>query len=141
MVNATQNGTGNAGPVMIERKEPDFVKWGEGEVLEGILTRIDRIEVADKDNPKAAPKTVVKFTVEEEPGVSKCFLGSYDLVSKIRTEDRGHYIRIRYEGEDRQVSRNGNAMKRFKVEVSEKPMRSGNALADSSLITDADIPF
>ena len=141
MVNAEKNGTGHAGPVMIERKEPDFVKWGDREVLEGVLTRIDRLEVADKDNPKAPPKKVVKFTVEEEPGVFKCFLGSYDLVNKIQMEDRGHFVRIRYEGEDRSVSRNGNAMKRFKVEVSQDPVRTGQALADSTLITDADIPF
>jgi len=123
-----------------ERKEPKFVTFAQGEVVEGELMRIDAVEIGEQK------KRTVRFTVRDiETNEYQAFLGTYDLVTKLRVEDRGHYVRIRFEGGDPKVQRNGNPMKRFKVEVSEAPIRevpAGGTNADGSpLITDADIPF
>jgi hypothetical protein len=139
-----RNGNGStmiAGMEMEERREPALIKFTEGECVEGVLLSIDRVQVGDPHKPDAPKKPVTKFTLDLGNGERASFLGSYDLVSKIRLEDRGHFVSVRYEGEDKTVSRNGNSLKRFKVLVSKNPIRSGQALEDSTLITDDDIGF
>ncbi len=125
---------------MVERKEPDFVKFTEGEVIEGVLVNVERIQVG---NP---PKSAVRYTLADvEDGSLICFLGSYQIDTKLRPSDKGHYITVRYEGEDTSVKRNGNSMKRFKVFVSAAPYISatatGNQLEDGTFITNDDIGF
>jgi hypothetical protein len=140
-----RNGNGNAVAVnnmeMEERREPALIKFTEGECVEGMLLSIDRVQVGDPHRPDAPKKPVTKFTLDVGNGERASFLGSYDLVSKIRLEDRGHFVSVRYEGEDKTVSRNGNSLKRFKVLVSKGPVRTGEALAADPGITDEDIPF
>jgi hypothetical protein len=122
---------------MIERKEPSLVKFAEGERIVGVLLRIERIEV-DK-------KPVTRYIVENlDGGELVQFLGTYQINAKLRTNDVGHVIDVRYEGEDLNVVRNGNSMRRFKVLVSdtrlgdEAPAVAG---VDGTLITDDDIRF
>ena len=122
---------------MIERKDPEFVKFAVGEVIEGILANIERIEVG------TPPKKATRYTLEDvETGNHFCFLGSYQLDTKLRPKDHGHYVTVRYEGEDKSVNRNGNNMKSFKVCVSKDPYRKPTAkqLDDGTFITDDDLP-
>lgn len=128
------------GMEMEERKEPDFLRFQPGEVVEGILIGIDRVAIGDPEKPNAPKKPAVRFTVDTGEGARVSFLGTYDLVSKLHTEDKGHYVIVRYEGEDSSIAKNGNAMKRFRVSVSKGPVRTGAAL-DSLGITDDDIGF
>ena len=122
---------------MQERKEPQFTKFAEGQTVEGVLVKIYRIQVGDPEKPEAPKRPATKYTVLEGQGELVSFLGSYDLDTKLNTRDVGHFIQIRYEGEDKTVSRNGNAMKKFRVRVSNKPAQ----VVDGTLITDDDIPF
>jgi hypothetical protein len=64
-------------------------------------------------------------------------LGTYDLVAKLTRRHVGCAVRIKYRGEDPTVSKNGNAMKIFDVQIKGTPSSSG----DGSPITDEDIPF
>ena len=117
-----------------ERTEPQFVKFEVGDMLEGVLTRIDTVEVGEKK------QRATRYTIENVNNRELfSFLGSYQIDVKLRSNDIGHFIQVAYTGDDMQVKRNGNAMKMFKVLVSEKPI--GNKLADGTFITDSDLPF
>lgn len=114
---------------MKERKEPKFVQFAPGEVVEGVLVRIDTMEVGVERKPTA------RFVVRDlDSGEMLAFLGTYDIATKLQRSDVGHVVSVRYEGEDKSVQRNGNAMKRFKVSVSDQ-------LYDPAVISDADIGF
>lgn len=114
---------------MEERKEPRLVKFADGEALSGVLIGIESIEVNKKK--------VSRFVVQDlESGELCSFLGTAQINSKLRTTDLGHAIEVRCEGTDPNVTKNGNAMKLFRVKVSREKVG-----ADSLLITDADIPF
>ena len=117
-----------------ERTEPQFVKFEVGDVVEGVLTRIDTVEVGDKK------QRATRYTVENVNNRDLfSFLGSYQIDVKLRPNDVGHFIQVEYIGDDQQVKRNGNAMKMFKVLVSERPI--GNKLADGTFITNDDVAF
>jgi|GEM_PF-2525299 len=127
---------------MEERKEPELVKFAEGEVIEGELIRVDSILVGEEKN------RVALYTVRDlDTGKLCCFRGLYQIDRKLRLQDRGHFIQVRYEGEDKTVIRNGNAMKMFHVRVSKQKvseMTSGKGSVDplaGTEITDDDIPF
>ena len=117
-----------ASPVMLERKEPRFVQFAVGEVVNGVLVNMEKVTV----NGKIA----IRYTVREDDGEFCAFLGTHQLNTKLRPSDRGFYVSIRCEGQDESVQRNGNPMKLFKVLV------SADKATDASLyITDEDIPF
>lgn len=119
---------------MTERKDPVFVQFSDGDVVEGILTNVERIEVSNKP--------VTRFTVKQDDGELCSFLGTYQINSKLRPSDRGHRVSVRCEGSDSNVTRNGNAMKVFRVYVSDDPLvRPVAATEDPTQITDDDIPF
>lgn len=123
---------------MRERKEPKFVQFAEGEVVEGVFIGVDTVEVGT-DKKKTA-----KISVRDlESGEIVQFLATYDISTKLKRSDIGHVVSVRYEGEDPSVRRGNNNLKRFKVLVSEKPYSAhqGNKLEDGTYITDADIPF
>lgn len=128
---------------MQERKEPEFIQFAEGEYVEGVLVRIDKVEVGDPKKPDAPKKPTARFTLKDaETGALQAFLGTYDIVTKLSRADIGYMVRVRYEGPDKSVQRNGNPLKRFKVEVSNIPV--GDAKPDvvaGTEITDEDIPF
>ena len=55
----------------------------------------------------------------------------------------GHYIEVRYEGENKSITRGGNSLREFKVKVSAEPIteKKANRPAVDLGITDDDIPF
>jgi len=131
---------------MKERKEPTFVQFGDGEVCEGVLVSIQQVEVGDPDNPNAPKRPAVKYTLED-PNTREmyAFLGTYTVNTKLRPSDKGHFVSVRYEGEDPTVTRNGRPMKKFRVLVSDKPFagvaQSASRATSDLGITDDDISF
>ena len=116
-----------------ERKEPDFIKFDKpGFLVAGRLLRVDSIAV-DEGRSRASRYTVEEGVVrggDFVPGGSTvAFLGVYAIDSALRTSDIGHFIAIKYEGEDSNVGRNGNNMKKFNIRVSR------------NVVETADIPF
>jgi hypothetical protein len=121
---------------MVERKEPTLISFAEGESVQGVLLAIERIEIEKKP--------VVRYTVRDvDTRELSSFLGTYQINAKIHPEDVGHIIDVRYEGEDRSVVRNGNALRRFKVLISDVPAaRIGVCTAeDVTFITNDDVGF
>ena len=129
------------GVVMDEVKEPKFITFGreglrEGGSVEGVFLRIDVIE---KDGKKLPRLVFAEGEIHggrfEPTGDRFAFLATYDLAQKILTAHVGHFVAIRYEGEDASIRRGGNAMKRFRVQVSRQ------AFVSEAGISDQDIPF
>lgn len=121
---------------MVERKEPTFVTFADGERVSGVLLSIEKIEVEKRP--------AVRYTVQDvESGELSSFLGTHMINTKLRRTDIGHVIDVRYEGLDLNVVRNGNAMRIFKVFVSDRPLNSGDpgVAHDGTLITNDDIGF
>lgn len=134
---AVNVGASGAGFNMRERKEPEMIRFNEGDVFTGILVSIERVEVRDRDTGRSKPCT--RYLAEDmESGEPKAFLGSYQLDSKLRVSDIGHVVEIRSEGVDPNIGRNGNGMKRYKVLVSDVPA-PGWAM-NGTRITDDDFP-
>ena len=104
-----QNGT----LLMVERQEPRFQSFAAGDVVEGVLTEIRRVTV--KGN------IAVRYTVRQDDDTYVCFLGAYQIDTKLRTSDTGHRVSIACIGADTSVRRGGNCMKVFKVHVSNEP--------------------
>lgn len=130
------------GVEMKEQREPKFISFGkdgvrEGATLEGVFLRIDSI--TNKDGKKMPRLVFAEGEVHdghfESTGDQFAFLATYDLAQKLRTDHVGHFVRIRYEGEDASVGREGNSMKRFRVETSTREFISERG------ISDADLPF
>lgn len=106
---------------MVERSEPYFVIFKAGDVVEGILTEIERIQVKSKP--------ALRYTLDDN-GQRYQFLGTYQINEKLQIGDIGKRVRIRYEGEDTSVERAGNRMRVFRVFVSpdvinQKPAHRG----------------
>jgi len=125
---------------MVERCEPTLIKFAEGEWVRGVLVSIERIDV-DK-------KPVARYTVRDlDTGEYSSFLGTHQINAKIRRSDIGHAVEVRYEGTDPSIVRNGNAMRRFKVLISDRPVtpeESAAAMDELEMemqITDDDIGF
>jgi hypothetical protein len=117
---------------MIERVEPRFVKFGApGEIVEGVLVGIKRINIDGKP--------AIKYLLDDD-GEQCTFLGTYQLNEKLRPADMGHKIVVRYEGLDTNVSRNGNPMRHFVVQISKNVINKAAAALNLG-ITDDDIPF
>ncbi len=121
-----------------ERKDARKIEFAEGVQVVGILTDVKRIQV--KDSKTGILKPAVRYTVreqgEEEPGF---FFGTYQIDEKLSPRDVGHFISVTCKGEDKAVSRNGNAMKVFAVQVS-KEAAPGWATSGTQ-ISDDDLPF
>jgi hypothetical protein len=116
---------------MIERAEPRFVKFATGEIIEGTLLAVDALKIKDK--------TGVRYTVQLDSGELVGFLGTYQINTKLRRDDRGHRIRVTCVGEDTMVKRGENCMKVFGIAVSKQRVTAG--AADALEIGDDDIPF
>lgn len=117
---------------MKEREEPTFVTFATGECHEGVLLAVERIRIKDKDG--------IRYTMRTEDGSFISFLGTWQLNSKLRKDDVGHYVSITCKGEDTMVTRGENSMKVFDVKVSEKPASAYSERANPE-ITDEDIGF
>lgn len=117
---------------MVEVKEPRMMQFTtEGQSVEGYLLRIERVNVKDK--------STIQYVCKDEAGDLFTFLATYDIARKLRSEHRGRWIMVRYEGEDGSVQTQGNKLRRFKVCVEKENPDAAN---DHGLhITDEDIPF
>lgn len=117
-----------------ERLDPKKLEFGEGEVFTGILTNVERVMVGSP-----VPKPAIRYTfLDFETNESYFLIGTYQIDSKIRKSDLGHVVIIRYEGADQSVSRNGNSMKKFSVQVSKRT--APGWASDGTPITDSDLP-
>jgi hypothetical protein len=123
---------------MQERKDPDFVNFSDGDMVSGVLLSIERIQVGKEGQPKQPAN---RYTIQDlDDGKLYAFLGTHQLDTKLRMTDVGHVIEVRCEGNDPNVTRNGNPMKKFKVLVSNVPY-SGKKTEDGTYITNDDIGF
>jgi hypothetical protein len=108
---------------------PEMVKFDKaGETIAGVLIAVTSVRVNNKD--------VTEFMLGLGQKRMK-LLGTYDLLQKLTRAHVGCSVRIKYRGENPDVSRNGNSLKVFDVQIKGTPSRS----SDSSPITDEDIPF
>jgi hypothetical protein len=126
------------------RPDPKKFEFGDGAELTGVLLDVERRQIRDQKTGVA--KAAVRYTVREmatlEPLVFNpdpvFFYGTYQIDSKLRPSDVGHFVSILCKGEDKSVGRNGNAMKVFEVLVSKE---TGPGFAhDGTAITDDDLP-
>lgn len=116
---------------MEERTGPEMIRFKTGDQIEGVLLGKERITVESKP--------VVRYTVKRLSDAKLfSFLGTADIVTKLRDGDEGHLISVRCDGENTMVKRGDNCMKVFTVMVSKKPF---GEIKDSLEITDEDIPF
>jgi hypothetical protein len=120
---------------METREEPRFITFEKGEVYEGVLVAIERVQVG------TPPKPSVRYTIQGDNGKLGAFLGTYQLNTKLHTEDKGHRVAITYTGENEAVKRGDNCMKVFDVKVSRERITSNTTAAAGLGISDEDIPF
>lgn len=93
-----------------ERTRPRFVRFKSGDVVEGVLVRIERIRVGGKP--------VLRYTVKDDDGQLSSFLGTYQINEKLQIGDRGRRIQVECVGDDQTVVRSGRSMRVFRVKVS-----------------------
>jgi hypothetical protein len=122
---------------MVEVQAPEMFQFtSDGSDIEGILVGISKVEVKGK--------TTLQYNVIDDDGKKWTFLATYDLARKLGREHIGHYIYVRYEGEDKEVKTQGSPLRRFKVCVSKENERAaakGSGNNGDLQITDEDIPF
>lgn len=118
---------------MYEVEGPQMFQFDkEGAGIEGVLLSIQNVTVKGK--------TTRQYTLRDDEGKVWTFLATYDIAQKLTEQHIGHFVFVRYEGEDNNVQTQGNKLRRFKVFVSrarEVTAPRGNDLH----ITDEDIPF
>jgi hypothetical protein len=98
----------------VEREEPRRVKFTTGTVVEGLLTGMKETQV------KGSADSTFRYTVDLESGEQVDFLGTNQILKKIRLTDLGRMIHIECIGEDVTVQRGGNNMKVYKIFVSKE---------------------
>jgi hypothetical protein len=114
---------GYAGVVMETRAEPVLVQFSAGDVVEGRLESVDRVLIKGKPGVKYTVRNGELDITSGGPrftGGFSSFFGTYQLNTKLRVEDRGHWVMIACVGEDQRVKRGGNCMKLFEVKTSSR---------------------
>ena len=100
---------------MQEVNAPEMFQFTDASsYIEGVLLDISPVTV--KDNTKETPQ----YLVQAKDGSRHTFLGLYDLQRKILHSHIGHWIQVKYEGEDKTIKTQGSPMKKFKVLVSKE---------------------
>jgi hypothetical protein len=117
-------------PDMEEVKKPELLRFKTGTVVDGILLRMDRLNVQGKPG--------LKWTVLQTDDVMVAFWGTADLNERLSPRLLGHRVYIKCEGEDQMVKRGDNCMKVFTVWASKKPVASEEQL--KAIISDDDLP-
>jgi hypothetical protein len=117
--------TAPATPISTKRREmqdvkaPTMFQFSEKDPhMSGALLGVSPVTVNEKE--------AVQYMVRGEGGKIYTFLGTYEIDQKIQlwTADHpgespvGHWLEIRYEGEDPSVKTQGNRLRRFRVQVS-----------------------
>lgn len=104
---------------MHEVKAPELFSFNdENPWIGGVLRAMAMIELTDKQTGQV--KEAMQYIIVTEEGQSYKLLATYDLTQKIGPEHVGHYVDIRYEGEDRSVRTQGNPLRKFRVQVSKE---------------------
>jgi hypothetical protein len=137
--NKTPNRTPDKTRNIVERKSPVLFKFESlGEFVEGILQNAELVEVMEKESNQK--KKVWQYTIfnEAEDQAYK-LLGTWDITSKLSRSDVGKFVVIVFTGVNKNIVKNGNPMREFKVGVEQK--KSPAEFADGTKITDEDIPF
>src|SRR6267142_3583936 len=92
---------------------PEMVKFEKpGDVIVGKLIAVTVVQVNNKN--------VAEYMLALGTKRLK-LLGTYDLLQKLTRAHVGCAVRIKYRGENLDVSRNGNAMKVFDVQIKGTP--------------------
>jgi hypothetical protein len=112
---------------MKERTEPAFIQFKAGQTVSGVMVACEKTMIQGK------PAT--KFVLDNE-GIRVAFLGTYQINQKLGRSDLGHFVRIKYVGEDTKVGREGNQMRVFDVAVSMEL-----AVPQEAEYSDTEIPF
>lgn len=123
---------------MVERKAPILFSFdAPGAFIEGILFRIDRVNIKGKD--------VTQYTFDCADGEVRKILGTYDIDTKLRPTDRGKFVQVAFARVSTTVGKNGNMMHEFQVLVDEGSRAAAPQApavnAHGVEITDADIGF
>jgi len=96
---------------MLEVKAPEMFKFERAnDVITGILMAIESVVVQHKEQKQ--------YVVKKDDGQLATFLQTYDMRARLREEFLGHYIEVRYLGEDKLVETQGNPLRRFGIKVS-----------------------
>ena len=94
---------------LIERTGIEIFRFeSPGDYLRGRLINIETVDIGGKPT--------LRYVVQDQDGdriVS--FLGTVDLITKIRSSDIGRILEIRYERNDTPTAPGKNPIKRFKV--------------------------
>ncbi len=115
---------------LTEIKGPEMFQFKErGQEISGYLMRISPVDVKGK-------KTI-QYTVLDENRAEITFLATWDLARKLRHQHVGHFVVVRYLGENSEVKTQGNALREFYVGVDLNDRMKG----PEAEITDSDIPF
>lgn len=114
-----------------EINAPELVTWKTpGDIIAGVLTQINQIVVKGK---KVTQYTIANANVKYK------LLATYDLLQKIGPEHIGCKLRIKYRGENSEITggSDGTPMKVFSVQF----WGSLTPASNHGPITDEDIPF
>jgi hypothetical protein len=130
-----QSAAGRARPSnMKKRVIPDLVKFdAPGVTCNGVLVRMNL--------KKGDTKNYVEYILHNvaEDKIYR-FNGSYEIDNQIFRTDLHKFIEVTYVGEDKNIVRNGNALKKFEVWVDEgKPV--AQSAHEGWQASDEDIPF
>lgn len=104
---------------MVEAKAPEMFKFTkQGQELAGVLINLEPVAIKNNDGRESQ---TIEYTLREDNGNRVTFLGTNDLNKKINPDMIGHFLGIRWEGEDNSFTKPGqNAAKVFRVLVSKE---------------------
>jgi hypothetical protein len=120
---------------MKKRVLPDLVKFDTpGITCNGVLVRMNM----KKGDTKNYMEYILHNVAEDK---IYRFNGSYEIDNQIFRTDLHKFIEVTFVGEDRNIIRNGNALKKFEVWVDEGKPGSAGAPAAEWQASDEDIPF
>ncbi len=96
---------------LVERTGTEIFRFdAPGDYLRGRLITIETTDIGGKP-------TLRYIVHDEEEDRNVGFLGTVDLIAKIRSSDIGKILEVRHEGKDTQTEPGKNPIKRFKVLV------------------------
>src|ERR1035438_557643 len=100
---------------MQEVNAPEMFQFTDARsYIEGVLLDVSPVTV--KDNAKETSQ----YLVQSKNGDRFTFLATYDLSRKLLPVHIGHWIQVKYEGEDKSIKTQGSPMRKFKVSVSKQ---------------------
>jgi hypothetical protein len=130
---ANSSSFAETGYKMIKRQPPKHVNFAEGEILDGILIKVELIRVQGKQT--------ARYTMRELTGGNRfTFLGLQNIDNQIDPADLGHRISITCVGTTPPRIQGQSPMKIFDIIVSDKKLAEVLTPIDGGPITDDDLP-